>query len=124
MARLDTHVVVWLAALGPGPLSPRATTLINETAPVISPIVRLELDLLQEVGRIDVPPGEILEQLADQIELSVSDQPLDAVVAQAGALTWTRDPFDRLIVADAIAAGEPLLTKDRRIRAKFSGAVW
>jgi PIN domain nuclease of toxin-antitoxin system len=37
---------------------------------------------------------------------------------------WTRDPFDRLIVGQAIARGAKLVTKDRLIRRHFRGAVW
>ncbi len=35
---------------------------------------------------------------------------------EASILEWTRDPFDRLIAAQAIAAGCPLATGDRALR--------
>ncbi len=37
---------------------------------------------------------------------------------------WTRDPFDRLIVANAKAANASLVTKDERILKNYSRAVW
>lgn len=42
----------------------------------------------------------------------------------AAGLTWTRDPFDRLIAAHAIVAGAPLLTADRTILENLPQAVW
>jgi PIN domain nuclease of toxin-antitoxin system len=40
------------------------------------------------------------------------------------ALNWTRDPFDRLIVAHSLCRGISLLTKDRTIRSRVELAVW
>jgi PIN domain nuclease of toxin-antitoxin system len=37
---------------------------------------------------------------------------------------WVRDPFDRLIVANAKAAGAPLVTRDERIHKHYSSALW
>jgi PIN domain nuclease of toxin-antitoxin system len=45
-------------------------------------------------------------------------------VLQALPLSWTRDPFDRLIVAQAAVRDAPLLTKDRAIRRRYRAAVW
>src|SRR5690606_27064265 len=39
-------------------------------------------------------------------------------------LAWTRDPFDRLIAGDALAAADRLVTKDEVIRASVELAVW
>jgi len=39
-------------------------------------------------------------------------------------IIWTRDPFDRLIVAHAIKANCNLLTKDEKIRKNYAHAVW
>jgi PIN domain nuclease of toxin-antitoxin system len=37
---------------------------------------------------------------------------------------WTRDPFDRLIVAQALLHDAPLITKDEHIRRHYAGALW
>ncbi|HLG72825.1 MAG TPA: type II toxin-antitoxin system Phd/YefM family antitoxin [Chloroflexota bacterium] len=39
-------------------------------------------------------------------------------------ITWTRDPFDRLIAAHALATDTPLLTKDETIRQHLPLAWW
>jgi PIN domain nuclease of toxin-antitoxin system len=46
------------------------------------------------------------------------------VVEEALLHRWTRDPFDRLIVAQAAIESVRLLTKDRTIRRNFAGAIW
>lgn len=46
------------------------------------------------------------------------------IVAHAHALSWTRDPFDRLIAAQAIAEQAMLLTADQHLRANFDRAIW
>jgi PIN domain nuclease of toxin-antitoxin system len=38
--------------------------------------------------------------------------------------TWARDPFDRLIVANARARDAVLVTKDERILRHYPLAVW
>ncbi len=123
VARFDTHVVVWLHAADPR-LSEAALEALDASTPVISPVVALELQYLHEVGRIRPIGAEVIADLEARVELRLSDVPFDRVVASAIDLAWTPDPFDRLIVADAIAAGEPLVTADRIIREHFSGARW
>jgi len=55
--------------------------------------------------------------LVDEFEVA-------AVVHAATSLTWTRDPFDRMIVADAIVAASDLLTKDEQILTNAPFARW
>ena len=43
------------------------------------------------------------------------------MVEAARTFAWTRDPFDRLIVANAIADGVKLLTADEIILAPLQG---
>jgi PIN domain nuclease of toxin-antitoxin system len=42
----------------------------------------------------------------------------------AADLSWTRDPFDRLIAAHAIVANASLVTADDTIREHLPLAVW
>ncbi len=122
--RLDTHVVAWLYAGEVDRLSDNARRSIDREVLAISPLVQLELTFLHEIGRLRVDGATIVDDLRGRIGLAVSDVPLVASVAAAEPLGWTRDPFDRLIVADALAAGSPLLTRDEVIRANIATATW
>ncbi|OLC58938.1 MAG: hypothetical protein AUG80_14440 [Candidatus Rokubacteria bacterium 13_1_20CM_4_68_9] len=48
---------------------------------------------------------------------SVDDIPLVTLIRRAVGLEWTRDPFDRMLVAHSTARRLPLCTTDRSIRA-------
>ena len=122
--RLDTHVVVWLYAGLVETLSPVARAAIEQHQLAVAPMVEFELTLLHEIGRLSVSGAEILGDLSHRVGLRTSTVPWQAAVRAAAGLTWTRDPFDRLIVADALAAGSLLLTKDERVRERVPSAAW
>lgn len=124
MIRLDTHVVVWLYTGQLECLSAVATESLEREDLVFSPIVELELTYLHEIGRLTVSGTQLIADLRARIGLVASGVPLIAVVAAAAPLSWTRDPFDRLIVGDALAANGPLLTKDDSIRRNCALARW
>jgi PIN domain nuclease of toxin-antitoxin system len=48
-----------------------------------------------------------------------------AIMGSALRLKWTREPGDRIIVANATANNEaPLVTSDRRIHERYPNAIW
>ncbi len=98
--------------------------LIESGRPFVSPIVELELTYLYEVGRVTEPAAAPLAALRKTIGLQVSDVSTAALVQAATGLAWTRDPFDRMIAAQAIVADAPLLTADRNILANLPQATW
>lgn len=122
---LDTHILVWLYQDGAARLTPQGVHAI-ETAEqlLISPMVELELSYLHEIARINCPALNILDTLRRDIGLETCKQAFAAVVGAALALSWTRDPFDRLIVAQAAHRASPLLTADRNLREHYSAAIW
>ena len=121
---VDTHVVVWLyVRAGEGLPGTIAKRLGDETIRV-SPPARLELAYLQEIGRLTVAPAEILQYLASRLDIGAEDLSAQALFDAAIPLTWTRDPFDRLICAHAALIGADLATKDTAIHEHFSRAVW
>jgi PIN domain nuclease of toxin-antitoxin system len=87
-------------------------------------VVRLEIEILFERGRITNGSDTVLKAVADTMELTVSDKLLGDIVGQSLRFAWAHDPFDRLIVANAIADGVRLLTADQLILANFKDAVW
>jgi PIN domain nuclease of toxin-antitoxin system len=124
MLYLDTHVVAWLYAGQTERLTPDGRAQIERERLLISPIVQLELAYLREVGRLAAEPALIVETLAESIGLALCDLPFARVVLESIRMNWTRDPFDRLIVAQAISRGAPLLSKDDGIRQHYERAVW
>lgn len=124
MIHLDTHVVIWLYEGRVDSLSQVARAHLRGARPVVSPMVRLELALLHEIGRITATPPEILDALRVDADLGVAWSPFERVAAIAAGLTWTRDPFDRMIVAHAQADDLPLLTRDRTIHEHSPLARW
>lgn len=124
MTYLDTHAVVWLYAGEVERFTPQGRDVLEQELLMVSPIVQLELEYLRETDRIATASALILESLAGTIGLTVCDRPFISVVAESVHQTWTRDPFDRLIVAQAITRNAPLLTKDRTLLANYPRARW
>ncbi len=124
MTYLDTHVAVWLLK-GPKDLPQRAQRRIETDDEIlISPMVLLDMENLHEIGRLKIPTGKVFEILAATIGLRVCNHPFGLVVDQALREKWTRDPFDRIIVAHARCRGAVLLTKDEQILRHYDLAVW
>ncbi|MBI2533125.1 MAG: PIN domain-containing protein [Deltaproteobacteria bacterium] len=75
-----------------------------------------EVLLLSEIGRIHIPVPfrEFVISLdkADNVELAVNDT---AVLLEAATFTTIRDPYDRMIVAQARVSGLPLITGDEKL---------
>lgn len=121
---LDTHVVVWLYAGDLSLFSKQSLRILKKEELVISPIVLLELQYLLEIKKIKVGPKKIFRGLEESIGLEICHHEFDRVVMESLRQSWTRDPFDRLIVAQAHLSRAPLITKDERILQNYRKAMW
>ena len=124
MTYLDTHAAVWLYAGEVDQFSAPALCEIETADLLISPAVLFELRLLEELGRIRVGPEEILTTLQHDIGLRLCSLAFHEIVRAAYRQSWTRAPFDRLIVAQAQASGANLISKNRKIRSEYARAIW
>ena len=124
MIHLDTHVVVWLYQQGAVCLPARAREELERSRPCLSPMGFLELGYLHEVGRLRPTAEAVLAELRTTLGLRLAASPFEEVARRALSIRWTRDPFDRLIVAQAEAEEARLVTKDRSIHEHFPLAVW
>ena len=124
MIYLDTHILVWLYGGMVDLLSEKAKTLIESEDLVISPLVELELQYLFEIGRLQVKPPKLIGSLADEIGVEIRSCDLSALIRASLSEMWTRDPFDRLIVAQSKLDKCDLLTSDRKIRKNVHTAKW
>jgi len=116
--------VVWLFAGLTEKLSERAKSAIEESRVLISQMVRLELQYLFEIQRLKSKPLTIINYLSKTIDLRVSDCPLHQIIDATLKTDWTRDVFDRLLTAEAVAENAGFITADREIRENLKQAVW
>ena len=122
---LDTHVVAWLYATGRRGFPEAAIRMLEQTEGLrISPMVRLELQYLYEIGRVAEPALPVVDTMEATLGITICSAGFPAIIKEAEAQPWTRDPYDRLIVAHAGLFDAPLLTKDAEIHRHYPRAVW
>jgi PIN domain nuclease of toxin-antitoxin system len=121
---LDTHIVVWLYIGEKNRFSEPIQALMNQHDWLISPIVRLELQYLHEIGRMNLTADAIISDLSQKMGLSICAKPFNTIVSQAMQMTWTRDPFDRILVAQAALNNNILITSDQKIQQNYPYAQW
>jgi PIN domain nuclease of toxin-antitoxin system len=121
---LDTHVVVWMVMEEYHRLPGAAIKRVNASLLMVSPIVILELQYLVDKKKIEGNALKFVEKLREKVGLEICEDSFESVIRASLHLSWTRDPFDRLIVANASMAKTPLLTRDRKIHDHYSRAVW
>ena len=121
---LDTHTAVVLHAGALELLGDEGKRRIEGGDLLISPMVLLELDHLHAARKIRYDSTQIFTALNATLGVSLCSLPFSDVAHEALGITWTRDPFDRIIVAQAKIRNSPLVTRDREIRLHYPKAVW
>ena len=125
MTYLDTNALIRMNPDEELALPRRARQAVeNEDELLISPMVLLELENLHEIRRFRWSATEWLERAGALLGVRVCNYPFGLVIGQAIHERWTRDPFDRIIVAHARARKAALVTKDENILRNYSLAVW
>jgi len=121
---LDTHIVARLYQAEREIVSPAARRAIDGDSDVrISQLVLVELEYLHEIKRINQPALRVLDVMAGELGVHVCDAPFPLVAQAALTERWTRDPFDRIIVAQARLNRARLITLDRAILEHYSRAL-
>ena len=122
---LDTQVAIWLAGANTRKLPHKALSFIEKADVRISPMVVVEFGYLYELGRIVLTPQQIVYKLNAELQCTVCEYPFPIIAEIAIGETWTRDPFDRLIVSHAKANGRAaLVTPDELIAEHYPNVVW
>ena len=124
-AYLDTHIAVRLADGDLDKLSPTAMQTIARTDLLLSPMVLVELEYLFELNKIRLSADDVRRKLEFELGVRVCQFSFQAIADVAFREKWTRDPFDRIIVAHARVNGiSSLISADRLIRQNYPRAVW
>ena len=107
---LDTHLLLW--ALGaPSKLPTRARSLLAKGDVYVSAASIWEICIKSSLGKLTADPREVLAALgpAGFIELPINGEHAARVLDLPPI---HRDPFDRLLVAQALAEPMRLVTND------------
>ena len=124
IAYLDTHAAMRIAD-GRARIGRDAARLIQKAELLVSPMVLVELEYLYEIGRIKLPAKDILRKLEHELSVEDCDLPFADVASAALDEKWTRDVFDRMIVAQAKVNGlAPLISSDEAIAEHYARTVW
>jgi PIN domain nuclease of toxin-antitoxin system len=121
---LDTNAALWLYGGKTDFFSPRLLERIERAALLISPFVLVELQFLREVGKIDIKVDTFLRDMQESFGLKLCPSSFADVALEAVRQSWTRDPFDRMIVAQAAVNDARLITRDSEILKHYSRACW
>ncbi len=98
---LDTHFVIWITG---NRRRVREFPWLSRYEPwSVSPISLLEIQLLTECGRIQSKSPQLAEAILSDPRFVVDEVPLLTLLQKSLELSWTRDPFDRLIAAHSLA---------------------
>ena len=124
MSHLDTHVAIWLYHSRLSRLSAGARRRIDLDELAISGMAMLEAQLLFEIGRFRYTSADLLDTLRTHWGVALAGGGVSEVMAAAVKQSWTRDPFDRVIVGHATVASEPLITADDTILENYPHAIW
>jgi PIN domain nuclease of toxin-antitoxin system len=114
---LDTHAFVW-AITSPGRLGAAAREAITDptTTLLVSAVTALELATKVRLGKF-TEAEPLVAQYEDLVaRLGASHLAIEPSHAlRAGTMPWShRDPFDRLLAAQSMLTGFPLVTRDDR----------
>ena len=120
---LDTHAYIWLR-VEPARVPPKTRSSVAEADLVlVSAVSGWEIELKVASGKLR-PIGTFGDGMRDSgyVELPVYGRHVDAL--RELPQHHHRDPFDRMLVAQARAEGATLVTADRDIRAYAVPTMW
>lgn len=123
---LDTHAFLWLVS-GDRRLSPTARRALEaaKAQPLLSVASVWELAIKSSLGRLTLPEpldAYLAKKLATNLRLLSIDLP--HVVAVERLPFHHQDPFDRVLVAQALTERLPIVTRDREFRKYGVEVIW
>lgn len=120
---LDTHALLWWLADSPrlGPIS-RTRIADRDNAVFVSHVSLWEIAIKIGIGKLRLDIGDALTAIRERAlgELSLASSHL---IVLATLPRHHRDPFDHMLIAQAIAEGATLMTEDARMRDYAVAAV-
>ncbi len=123
---LDTHTLIWMASL-PDRLSPLAVSICQDRSNILlMSIVNVwEMQIKLQLGKLHLAlPLETFVQQLQLNDIQLYPITLDHIYMLGSLPLHHRDPFDRLLIAQARFEGIPIITSDPAFDAYEIVRVW
>lgn len=111
----DTPVLIWLYAQHIESIPAYTRDYLNTNHVTIPQAARLELQYMYEAKRVPCDSNEICDALMDTIGAQLSDVNMADLITASLGFSWAKDPFDRLIAAEAKTLDKLLVTPEETI---------
>lgn len=125
-ALLDTHAFLW-AITKDARISDRASDIFTGTSDLSVSMVSIwEILIKVQTGKLNLPRpagAYLLGQLADN-QIETLPVTLDHLLAFEKLPLHHRDPFDRILIAQAVAEDWPIITSDRDFAKYPVRVIW
>ncbi len=124
---LDTHTLIWLS-ISPNRLSEKVRNLLSDTDNnlflSIASVWEMQIKLQLSKLTIELPLPELIETQKQTNGLQILPIELSHIYTLDGLPNHHRDPFDRILVAQAIFEKIPLLSIDAIFDAYPINRIW
>jgi PIN domain nuclease of toxin-antitoxin system len=112
---LDTHVLLWWLEDNPT-LSKKARSAIadGENLVFVSAAIIWEIKIKQALGKLEIPRN--FRRVVDDQSFEMLNITVEHAYAIGDLPAHHRDPFDRMLVAQAKVEGLTLITRDIRLK--------
>ena len=124
---LDTHTLLW-ATLSPSFLSRKASTIIANELNVILVSAASAWEIATKVRLGKLPGAEALEreflEVMNHAGYTLLAIDVESALRAGRLIAEHRDPFDRMIAAQALASDIPILSTDARLDAFGVQRIW
>ena len=123
---LDTHALLWFIDDNPKLSRTAKEILESEGVELSVSIASLwEISIKANLGKLSLE-GNLsrLEEDLQQLDIALKPILIAELDAYLGLPLHHRDPFDRLLIAQAIAAGLPIISADEQFDAYEVARIW
>jgi PIN domain nuclease of toxin-antitoxin system len=124
---LDTHAFIWMDS-DPARLSSRVTAICQDSTQtlLLSMASVWEMQIKLQAGKLTLPAPlvQIVENQRQANRIGLLPIELSHVLGLANLPAHHQDPFDRILVAQAVVEGLALISHDPRLALYPVSVVW